>query len=39
MIQELNRFMDHFSSSIENPFHMLLKSCGAIIFNFQWDAL
>ena len=39
MIQELNRFMDHFSSSVEKPFHVLLKSWGAIILNFQWDAL
>ena len=34
--------MDHFSSSVEKkkkPFHVLLKSWGAIIFNFQWVAL
>ena len=31
--------MDHFISSVEKPFHVLLKSWGAIIFNFQWVAL
>ena len=27
--------MDHFISSVEKPFHVLLKSWGTIIFNFQ----
>ena len=31
--------MDHFISSVEKPFHVLLKSWGTIIFNFQWIAL
>ena len=31
--------MDHFISSVEKPFHVLLKSWGVIIFNFQWVAL
>ena len=31
--------MDHFSSSVQKTFHVLLKSWGAIIFNFQWVAL
>ena len=31
--------MDHFISSVEKPFQVLLKSWGAIIFNFQWVAL
>ena len=31
--------MDHFISSVEKPFHVLLKSWGAIIFNFQWVTL
>ena len=31
--------MDHFISSVEKPFHVLLKSWGTIIFNFQWVAL
>ena len=35
MIRGLNRFMDHFSSSIEKPFHVLLKSWGAFVRYFQ----
>ena len=31
--------MDHFISSVEKTFHVLLKSWGTIIFNFQWIAL
>ena len=31
--------MDHFISSVEKPFQVILKSCGTIIFNFQWIAL
>ena len=31
--------MDHFSSSVEKTFHVLLKSRGTIIFNFQCYAL
>ena len=31
--------MDHFISSVEKRFHMLLKSWDTIIFNFQWVAL
>ena len=31
--------MHHFISSVEKPFHVLLKSWGTIIFNFQWIAL
>ena len=31
--------MDNFISSVEKPFHVLLKSWGTIIFNFQWVAL
>ena len=31
--------MDHFISSVEKPFHVLLKSWGTIINNFQWVAL
>ena len=27
--------MDHFISSVEKPFQVILKSCGTIIFNFQ----
>ena len=30
--------IDHFSS-VEKPFHVLLKSWGAIILNFEWIAL
>ena len=28
--------MDNFISSVEKAFHVLLKSWGTIIFNFQW---
>ena len=31
--------MDNFSLSVEKPFHVLLKSWGVIIFNFQWVTL
>ena len=31
--------MGHFNSSVEKPFHVLLKSGGTIIINFQWVAL
>ena len=31
--------MDNFISSVEKPFHVLLKSWGTIIFNFQWVEL
>ena len=31
--------MDNFISSVEKAFHVLLKSRGTIIFNFQWIAL
>ena len=31
--------MDYFISSVEKTFHVLLKSWGTIIFNFQWVAL
>ena len=31
--------MDHFISSVEKLFHVLLKSWGANIFNSQWVAL
>ena len=31
--------MDHFISSVEKPFHVLLKSWFTIIFNFQRVAL
>ena len=31
--------MDHFISSVEKTFHVLLKSWGTIIFSFQWIAL
>ena len=31
--------MDHFISSVEKPFHVLLKSWATIIFNFQWIVL
>ena len=31
--------MNNFISSFEIPFHVLLKSWGSIIFNFQWIAL
>ena len=31
--------MDHFISSVEKPFHVLFKSWGTIIFNFQCVAL
>ena len=31
--------MDHFTLSVEKPFHVQLKSWGTIIFNFQWIAL
>ena len=31
--------MDTFCLSIEIPFHVIFKSRGAIIFNFQWVAI
>ena len=31
--------MDNFISSVEKPFHVIFKSWGTIIFNFQWIAL
>ena len=37
--QVLNKTnMDHFISSVEKPFQVLLKSWDTIIFNFQWVA-